>query len=50
MLTKSMHIALDDLRLERLFVAYPGAEAYPLHERVETLPIAKMTKKLQALR
>jgi uncharacterized protein len=49
-LTKSMHIALEDLRLDRLFVAYPGAQAYALHEQVETLPVAEMTKKLQALR
>jgi hypothetical protein len=34
-----MHIALEDLRLEKLFVVYPGKERYPLHKRVEALPL-----------
>jgi predicted AAA+ superfamily ATPase len=38
-MTKSMHIALKDLRLDHLFVVYPGKERYPLHERVEALPL-----------
>lgn len=34
-LTPSMRIALDNLKLERLWVLHPGnAPAYPLHERV----------------
>ena len=38
-LTKSMHIALQDLRLKRLWVVYPGADRYPMHERIEALPL-----------
>jgi hypothetical protein len=33
----------------RIFMV-PGSDAYALHEHVETLPIAEMTKRLQALR
>jgi len=35
--TRSMHSALEDLALERLFVVYPGEERFPLHERVEAV-------------
>jgi uncharacterized protein len=38
-MTRSMHIALDDLRLHHLYVIYPGRERYPLHKRVEALPL-----------
>jgi len=33
-MTESMHIALQDLRLERLWVLCLGKDYYPLHERV----------------
>ncbi len=39
-MTKSIHIALADLALDRLYVVYPGTESYPLHERVQALPLA----------
>ncbi len=35
--TRSMHSALEDLALERLYVVYPGEERFPLHERVEAV-------------
>ena len=40
-LTKSMHIALADLGLHRLFVVYPGKERYRLHEKIEVLPLTE---------
>lgn len=48
-MTKSMHIALEDLKLERLFTVYPGKEAYPMHERVEALPLAQLHERLGKL-
>lgn len=39
-MTRSMHAALEDLRLKRLYVIYPGSERYSLHARVEALPFA----------
>ncbi len=39
-MTRSMHVALADLDLERLYVVYPGSERFPLHERVEALGLA----------
>ena len=39
-ITKSIQIALTDLKLDRLLVLYPGAKAYTLDERVDVLPVA----------
>ncbi len=37
--TKSMHIALEDLKLEHLWVIYPGTRRYPLTEKITALPL-----------
>jgi len=39
-LTPSMRSALVDLRLDRLWVIYPGERRYALHERVTVVPLA----------
>jgi predicted AAA+ superfamily ATPase len=41
-LTKSMAIAQHDLGLERLFVVYPGSEAYPLGKNAVALGLAEL--------
>ena len=33
-ITKSMHIALQDLNLDHLFVVYPGTMKFPMHEKI----------------
>lgn len=38
-LTKSMHSALTTLELEKLWVIYPGNARYPIHEKIEVLPL-----------
>ncbi len=38
-LTKSMHSALTNLNLEKLWVIYPGDTQYGIHENVEVLPL-----------
>jgi hypothetical protein len=40
--TRSMHVALKDLGLHRLWVVYPGASRYPLTERIEAVPLAEI--------
>lgn len=42
--TKSMHIALADLDLERLLVVYPGSRRYPLHDNITAMPLAEALK------
>lgn len=49
-MTKSLHIALADLKLERAWIIYPGSENYPVHERVAVCSLADCLKELAALR
>ena len=37
-LTESMRVALEDLALDALWVVYPGEKAFPLADRVRTVP------------
>ena len=37
--TKSMHIVIDDLELEHLWVVYPGDREYPLTDTITALPL-----------
>lgn len=41
-LTSSMRSALQDLELDRLFILYPGALAYPITGQVTALPITHL--------
>jgi len=41
-MTRSLGIALTDLKLDRVFVVYPGATRYPLSERVEAIPLSEI--------
>jgi predicted AAA+ superfamily ATPase len=41
-LTSSMQIALDDLKLDRLIVVYPGHRRYALGNRVEVVPLIEL--------
>ncbi len=41
-LTRSMRIALDDLKLERLAVVYPGPQRYPIADRIEAVPLPEV--------
>jgi hypothetical protein len=43
-LTPSMRTALADLRLDHLYVLYPGDKGYPLGKKVEVVPLAKFVK------
>ena len=40
-MTKSMQIALTDLKLDHLYVLYPGDKSYSLGKKVEVVPLAK---------
>ncbi len=41
-MTKSIHTALNDLFLDKIFVIYPGNDRYPLHEKVEAVPLKQI--------
>ncbi len=39
-LSRSMHIAMEDLRLKELLVVYPGTREYKLAENIRAVPLA----------
>jgi predicted AAA+ superfamily ATPase len=45
-LTKSMHIALRDLKLDQLFVVYPGSQSLPLGQKAELASIRDLLARL----
>jgi hypothetical protein len=45
-MTRSLHIALGDLKLERAWIVYPGNESYAVHERVEAVPLGAMPERM----
>lgn len=45
-ITKSMRVALDDLDLRKLFVVYPGRDAYDLDKRVAVIPLEQIRARL----
>lgn len=40
-MTRSMHSALDDLGLDRIFVIFPGGDRFRLHERVDAVGLSR---------
>jgi predicted AAA+ superfamily ATPase len=45
-MTKSLHIALEDLKLECARIVYPGQENYPVHEKVRVCALKDLLKEL----
>jgi len=41
-LTPSMRIALDDLKLERIAVIYPGKKRYPLQKKMDVVSFGEI--------
>jgi predicted AAA+ superfamily ATPase len=48
-ITKSMRIAMHDLKLERLWVVYPGKTGYPMDENIECVSLAELSRVREAL-
>jgi predicted AAA+ superfamily ATPase len=40
--TRSMHIALEELQLDHLFVIYPGSKTYPLQSKMTVVPLSQI--------
>ena len=49
-ITKSMRIALEDLRLEHLDVIHAGTDTYPLSDRIRAVALARLTVDLAPTR
>ncbi len=48
-MTPSMRIALEDLKLERIAVIYPGTKLYELHKKVSVVPFNKIMGGMRAM-
>jgi len=48
--SRSMHVAIQDLSLEHLWVIYPGHQEYPLHDKISVIPISAIPQIAEALR
>jgi predicted AAA+ superfamily ATPase len=40
--SRSMRTAFQDLKLERLYVVYPGAHRFELGDRIEAVPLSAL--------
>ena len=45
-MSKSMHGVLNELKLHRVFLVYPGGARFPLHENVEAVPLPEFLRDL----
>jgi hypothetical protein len=48
--TRSMHIAMQALDLEHLWLIYPGEQGYPVHERISVWPLQRLSELTQWIR
>jgi hypothetical protein len=44
-----MHIALQDLKLQHLWVVYPGKQEYSLHEKISAVPLESILQNLRGI-
>ena len=44
--TKSMHVVLQDLGLDSLYIVYPGTRSYALDEHIKAIALNALTKDL----
>jgi uncharacterized protein len=48
-MTKSMHSALHDLKLDRLFVVHPGKDSYVMNDRTEAVALTHLRTRLSTV-
>ena len=48
-ITKSMHVAMADLKLDRLLVVVPGKESYNLGPKMEVVSILHLVERLSRM-
>lgn len=46
--SRSMQIAIETLRLDHLWVVYPGSRRFPLKDKITALPLGEFTRRTQA--
>ena len=48
-MTRSMHACVESLKLDRLYVVYPGAQSYALRQGVEVIPLVLARERIGSL-
>ncbi|OQW95074.1 MAG: hypothetical protein BWK77_08180 [Verrucomicrobia bacterium A1] len=48
-MTKSMHVALKDLKLERLLAVHAGKDGFQMADKAEALPLSRLAERLADL-
>jgi hypothetical protein len=48
-MTRSLHVALADLGLERAWIVHPGPGSYPVHRQVDVVAITDLPQRLSFL-
>ena len=46
-MTKSLHVAMQDLKLDQAFIVYPGTETYPVADKVTVTPLPDLLSHLR---
>ena len=46
-MTKSLHVAMQDLGLKQAFIVYPGSRSYRVADKVEVVPLPVLRERLQ---
>lgn len=46
--SRSIHTIINELNLERLWIVYPGERAYPLRERIDVVPLTRVSETLKS--
>jgi hypothetical protein len=49
-MTRSMHVAVEDLGLRRLWVVHAGDRAADLHRKARAVPLPRILEELEPLR
>lgn len=47
--TRSMHVALSDLKLKHIWMVYPGDRSWRLADRIEAIPLAQVSSAIRVM-
>jgi predicted AAA+ superfamily ATPase len=48
--TRSMHVALEDLRLSRIDVVHAGSRSFPMHQKIRAIALSRLMDDLKPLK
>ena len=46
-MTKSLHVAMQDLKLDHAYIVYPGTRVYPITNKVTVIPLPDLRLRLR---